>query len=46
MRSKVEQDEPVTIELGGARIAVGRGFDRATLAAVVEVLTLAASVRR
>jgi hypothetical protein len=36
--SRVETTEPVTIELGGARIAVGRGFDRATLAAVIEVL--------
>jgi hypothetical protein len=36
--SRVDMGEPVTIELGGARIAVGRGFDRATLAAVLEVL--------
>jgi hypothetical protein len=44
--STVEQVEPVTIEMGGARITVGRGFDRATLAAVVEVLSLAAGTRR
>jgi hypothetical protein len=36
--STVETTDSVTIELGEARIAVGRGFDRATLAAVIEVL--------
>jgi transposase len=29
---------PVVIEVGGARISVARGFDRATLATVLEVL--------
>jgi hypothetical protein len=28
----------VTIEVGRARVSVGRGFDRATLRAVLEVL--------
>lgn len=32
------EESPVVLELGGARIAVQRGFDRATLAAVLEVV--------
>jgi len=35
------QVEPVVVEVGGARIRVGRGFDRAVLAEVVDVLARA-----
>ena len=31
-------DVPVVVELGGARVALQRGFDRETLAAVLDVL--------
>jgi transposase len=37
---------PVVVELGAARIEVRRGIDRATLAAVVEVLTASAGSAR
>jgi hypothetical protein len=31
-------DSPIAVELGGARLVVRRGFDRATLAALMDVL--------
>jgi hypothetical protein len=31
-------EAPITVEVGRARIVVQRGFDRATLAAVIDVV--------
>lgn len=36
---------PLVIELGGARVAVRPGFDRATLAAILEVVATQAGAR-
>ncbi len=39
---EVVVESPVVVELGGTHVAVRRGFDRATLAAVLEVVTAVA----
>jgi transposase len=36
--TREESDSALAVELGGARVVVRAGFDRATLAAVLEVL--------
>ncbi len=33
-----ETDAPIVVEIGGARVAVRRGFNRAVLAAVLDVV--------
>src|SRR5215831_9785026 len=38
-RTAVPASEPLVVEIGGARISVRPGFDRATLGTVIELLT-------
>jgi hypothetical protein len=45
-RKAVLVREPLVVEIGGARICVRPGFDRATLGAVIELLTGSSSDRR
>ena len=45
-RKGVPASEPLVIEIGGARICVRPGFDRATLATVIALLTSCGDDRR